>query len=115
MSKKLEVVRGSGNAFADVGLPNTDAEYIKAQLAAELIRTMRQKKLTAVAVSKLTGATEADISRIRSAELSRFSIDRLVRILNGLDQHVRVTVGPSPRKAARRMTGRKPGAMHAHP
>ena len=115
MSKKLEVVRGSGNAFADVGLPNTDAEYIKAQLAAELIRTMRQRKLTAVAVSKLTGATEADISRIRSAELSWFSIDRLVRILNGLDQHVRVMVGPISRKPARRMTGRKPGAMHAHP
>jgi predicted XRE-type DNA-binding protein len=115
MSRKLEVVRGSGNAFADVGLPNTDAEYIKAKLAAELIRTMRERKLTAVAASKLTGATEADISRIRSAELGRFSIDRMVRILNGLDQRVTVTVGPFRGGGGRRAGTRKPGAFPAHP
>ena len=110
MSKKLGVVRGSGNAFADLGLPDSDAEYIKAQLAAELIRTMRQSKMTAVTVSKLTGTTEADISRIRSGDLGRFSIDRLVRILNGLNRRVKVTVGPASRHTA----ARKAAAAHAH-
>lgn len=104
MKETLAVVRGAGNAFADVGLPNADAELIKSRLAAELIRVMREKKLTAAAVSKTTGITEADISRIRNADLGRFSIDRLVRLLNGLDQRVRVTVEPASRRA---------GAVHA--
>ncbi len=42
VSRKILVVRGSGNAFADVWLPDTDADYIKAHLAADLIRIMRQ-------------------------------------------------------------------------
>lgn len=111
VSRKIQVVRGSGNAFADVGLPDSDADYIKAHLAADLIRIMRQRKLTAVAVSKLTGATEADISRIRSAELGRFSIDRLVRILNRLDRHVSVTVAPAHGRRIGRM--RPPAQMHS--
>jgi predicted XRE-type DNA-binding protein len=112
VSRKIQVVRGSGNAFADVGLPDSDADYIKAHLAADLIRIMRQRKLTAVAVSRQTGATEADISRIRSAELGRFSIDRLVRILNRLDRHVSVTVTPAHRKRIGRMPTRTPAQMH---
>jgi predicted XRE-type DNA-binding protein len=100
MSKDIDVVRGSGNAFRDLGLRNADGEYIKARLASELIRTMRQRRLTAAAVSRLTGATEADISRIRNADLSRFTIDRLVRILNDLDQRVEITVKPARRKTA---------------
>lgn len=100
----LDVVRGSGNAFADLGLPNADAEQIKAQLAAELIRIMREKGLTAVAVSRASGVTVADISRIRNADLGRFSIERLVRILNGLDHRVGITVEP---------VRRRPGGAHA--
>ncbi|EJW10057.1 hypothetical protein A33M_0676 [Rhodovulum sp. PH10] len=104
MKERLEVVRGSGNAFADLGLPNAGAERIKAHLAAELIRVMRERKLTAAAVAAATGVTEADISRIRNARLGRFSIDRLIRILEGLDQQVQVSVVPR---------GRRPGALHA--
>ena len=33
----LELVRGSGNVFADFGYPNADAEQLKALLAAEII------------------------------------------------------------------------------
>ncbi|MDC7789270.1 helix-turn-helix transcriptional regulator [Rhodoplanes sp. TEM] len=94
-AEPLEVVRGSGNAFADVGLPNADAELIKSRLAAELIQVMREKKLTAAAVHRATGVTVADISRIRNADLGRFSIDRLVRLLNGLGRRVGVTVEPA--------------------
>lgn len=103
MSDEFELVRGSGNVFHDLGLPDADGEQIKAKLAAELIRAMREQGLTAAAASKLTGATTADLSRIRKADLGRFSIDRLVRILNGLSQHVEVTVAPM-RLASERTT-----------
>lgn len=98
MSKDIDIVRGSGNAFRDLGLPNADTELIKARLAAELIRIMRDRKLTATAVGAATGTTVADISRIRNADLGRFTIDRLVRLLNGLDQRVDVSVRPARRR-----------------
>ena len=42
--------------------------------------------------------TEADISRIRNADLNRFTIDRLVRILNRLDCEVQVAITLRPRE-----------------
>lgn len=37
-SEKIELVRGSGNVFRDSGRPNSDAEQLKAILAAEIIK-----------------------------------------------------------------------------
>ena len=44
--------------------------------------------------------TEADIFRLRNADLSRFSIGRLVRILNRLDSRVQVAVSLRLRRHA---------------
>ena len=98
MSEDLELVRGSDNPLEDVGLPATDAKLIKADLAAEIIASPRERQLTGAAAAKLAGVRTADMSRIRNADLSRFTIDRLVTILNRLDRHVevRLTVRAGP-------------------
>jgi hypothetical protein len=38
--EKLELVRGSGNIFRDVGSENADLEQLKALLAAEIIKAL---------------------------------------------------------------------------
>lgn len=96
MSEKLELVRGSSNVFRDVGLPDDDTEQMKAKLAAEIIRILREQSLTNVAAARQAGIQEADISRIRNADLDRFTIDRLIKVLNGLGLHVGVTVSLQP-------------------
>lgn len=96
MSEELELVRGSSNVFRDVGLPDADTEQMKAELAAEIIRILRERSLTNAAAARQAGLQEADISRIRNADLDRFTIDRLVKVLNGLGFHVGVTVSPRP-------------------
>ncbi|WP_352592893.1 MULTISPECIES: XRE family transcriptional regulator [unclassified Mesorhizobium] len=40
----------------------------------------------------MTGVRPSDISNIRNAHLGKFTIDRLVRVLNRLDRKVTVTV-----------------------
>ena len=103
MSEDLELVRGGENPFEDVGLPEADAKLIKADLAAEIIAVLRERRLTGTAAAKLAVVQTADMSRIRNADLSRFTIDRLVTILNRLNRHVevRLTVraGPTEHKA----------------
>jgi predicted XRE-type DNA-binding protein len=98
MSDELEVVRGSDNPFTDVGLPEADTKLIKADLAAAIIGILRERQLTGVEAAQLVGIQPADISRIRNAEVSRFTIDRLVQILNRLNRHVemRVTIRTAP-------------------
>ena len=91
-SEKLEVVRGSGNVFHDLGRENADAEQLKAILAAEIIRTLDRELLTVRAAHSRTGIAAADFSRIRNADLGRFTVDRLMSIINRLGSRVEVKI-----------------------
>jgi len=91
-SEKLEVVRGSGNVFRDRGTRNADAAQFRAILAAEIIKALDREHLTVRAAHGRTGIAAADFSRIRNADLGRFTVDRLMSILNRLGSRVEVKV-----------------------
>jgi len=92
MSDEVELARGSDNPFRDVGLPDADAKLMKADLAAGIMRVLRERRMSGAEAARLAEVTEADISRIRKADLNRLTIDRLVKIHNRLDQRTRVKV-----------------------
>ena len=98
--EKPDVVRGSGNVFRDLGTKNADAEQLKAILAAEIIKALDQEKLTVRAAQARTGIAAADFSRIRNADLGRFTLDRLMAILNRLGARIEVRVRVRRAKAA---------------
>ena len=91
-TEKLEVIRGSGNVFRDLGHKNADIEQLKAILSSEIIKALDGQALTVRAAEKRTGIAAADFSRIRHAELSRFTVDRLMSILNRLGSRVEVKI-----------------------
>ncbi len=107
MSGELEFVREGDNPFRDLGPPDADTKLMKADLAALILRVLRERRLTGAEAARLAGVQGADISRIRNADLNRFTIDRLVRILNRLDRRIEVGVAVKPREAARQ---EEPGA-----
>ena len=88
----MDVIRGSGNVFRDLGHPNADLCQFKAILAAEIIKTLDRQRLSLRAAHARTGFAAADFSRIRNADLGRFTADRLMTILNGLGSRVEVRV-----------------------
>ena len=45
--EKLQIVRGSGNVFRDLGRENADVEQLKALLAGEIIKALDRDGLTA--------------------------------------------------------------------
>jgi predicted XRE-type DNA-binding protein len=97
---KLDVVRGSGNAFSDLGIKNPAALQLKAMLAAEIIKVLDHEGMTVRAAQQRTGIAVADFSRIRNADLGRFTVDRLISIIGRLGSRVEVTVKVRPGKAA---------------
>ena len=90
--EELQIARGSGNVFRDLGRNNADAEQFKAILAAEIIKALDRERLTVRAAHSRTGIAAADFSRIRNADLSRFTADRLITVLNRLGSRVEVKV-----------------------
>ncbi len=91
-SEKLELVRGSGNVFRDLGHENADAQQFKAILAAEIIKALDRDGLSVRGAHGRTGIAAADFSRIRNADLGRFTVDRLMSIINRLGSRVEVKV-----------------------
>ena len=90
--KALEVTRGSGNVFRDLGRAGADVEQFKAILAAEIIKALDRQRLTVREAHNRTGIAAADFSRIRNADLGRFTVDRLISIMNRLGSRVEVKI-----------------------
>jgi predicted XRE-type DNA-binding protein len=97
-SKKLDVVKGSGNVFRDLGHKHADIDQFKAILAAEIIKALDREGLSVRGAQSRTGIAAADFSRIRNADLKRFTVDRLMLIINRLGSRVEVKIRIRPRK-----------------
>lgn len=107
---EFELVRGSGNIFRDFDDPDADLKQAKAVLAASIIGALDERQLTVREASRLTGFAAADFSRIRNANLGRFTLDRLMRISSALDGP-----GVAVRIGDRLDAGRRPGVQGRSP
>ncbi len=92
IEKDTELVHGSGNVFRDFGDPEADLKQAKAVLAARIITVLDDRGLAVRKAASLTGFAAADFSRIRNADLGRFTLDRLMKMLAALDANARITV-----------------------
>lgn len=93
MSKgTFELVEGSGNVFRDLGDPDADLKQAKAILAARIIMVLDKRELSVRQAAALTKFAAADFSRIRTADLGRFTLDRLMKMLAALDSGLQVTL-----------------------
>lgn len=91
-NERLDVIRGSGNVFRDLGRATADVDQMKALLAAEIIKLLDHEGLSVRAAHTRTGIAAADFSRIRNADLQRFTVDRLMSVINRLGSRVDVKV-----------------------
>ena len=95
MSKEIDnttVTHGSGNVFADLGLPNPEERLLKARLASLIYDTIEIRGWTQGHTAGLLGITQPDISNICRGRLKNFSVERLLHFLSKLDQRVTITV-----------------------
>lgn len=97
IDEKLEIVSGSGNIFRDFGHANPDIALMKATLAAEIIRVLDERKLSVRKAGKIAGVQYADISRVRSADLNKFTVDWLAKVFSQLEPEVEVSLTFSER------------------
>lgn len=85
--RKHLLVRQRDSARACNGW-QTDIESARALLAAWIVKAIDEKWGTAVAAEHATGVSQTEFSRIRNGKLGRFTVDRLVHLLNVLDNDI---------------------------
>ena len=93
MSKK-GYETGSGNVFKDLGVPNADEHFVKAQLVLKIDTLMKERGLKQIEAAGLFGIRQPDVSKMLRGEFRQFSVERLLRFLVALDQDVEIVVKP---------------------
>ena len=96
----FELIEGSGNVFREFDDPDTDLKQAKAILAARIITALDERGISVRKAAALTRFAAADFSRIRNADLARFTLDRLMKMLAALDGGLRVTLHVESRHVA---------------
>jgi predicted XRE-type DNA-binding protein len=81
---EIAVTRGSGNVFADLGLPNPEERLAKAQLASLIDDVIRERGLTQQEAAMLMGIDQPKVSHVLRGRLSGFSTQRLIDFLTAL-------------------------------
>jgi predicted XRE-type DNA-binding protein len=90
----IHLTKGSGNVFRDLGLSDADILQAKADLVHQISVLIERRGLTQTQAADVLGVTQPKISALLHGRLDGFSMDRLVRFLNALDQDVRISVRP---------------------
>ena len=98
---QIPVTRGSGNVFADIGLPNPEEHLAKAQLVSMIDDVIRERKLTQLQAASLMGIDQPKVSHLLRGRFEGFSTQRLIDFLNALGRDVDIVVRPAPRSRKR--------------
>ena len=85
---------GSRNVFKDIGVPNADDHFVKAQLVFKIDAIMKERGMKQVDAASLFGVRQPDISKMLRGEFRQFSVERLLRFLVALNQDVEIVVKP---------------------
>jgi predicted XRE-type DNA-binding protein len=100
-ASKIRVTRGSGNVFADLGLPDAEELLAKAGLVLAISDVIKQRGLTQRAAAELMGIDQPKVSHLLRGRLADFSTDRLMGFLTDLGRDVDIVVRPAPKSRAR--------------
>jgi predicted XRE-type DNA-binding protein len=89
------VTEGSGNVFADLGLPNAEQALLKAQLTLQIYTILKDSGMRQVDIAKVLGVRQPQVSLLMRNRAGNFSVGRLMEFLTALCQDVEITVRPT--------------------
>ena len=101
MAKKtnaIQIERGTGNVFADLGFPDPEAEQFKATLMLQIYRIIKARKLTQTEAGKALGIRQPNVSRLMRGSSGSYSVERLMEFLTALGHNVEVKITPARKK-----------------
>lgn len=92
-----QIVRGSRNVFADLGLPDAEERQTKLRLALALNTVIDAQRLTQEAAAVRLGLNQPKVSALRNYKLEGFSVERLMTLLNALDRDIEIVIRKKPK------------------
>ncbi|KPF62123.1 XRE family transcriptional regulator [Bosea sp. AAP35] len=94
MSEAMDIEHGTGNVFADLGLPDSNDRQTKTRLALAVNDLVANRKLRQIDTARLLGIPQPKVSALVNYRLDGFSVERLMSFLTRLDQDVEIVIRP---------------------
>ena len=89
------ITRGTGNVFADLGLPDATERQTKTRLALVLNRIIRDQALKQVDTARILGVPQPKVSALVNYRLDGFSVEKLMDYIVALGRDVEIIVRPT--------------------
>ncbi|MBE7463021.1 MAG: XRE family transcriptional regulator [Planctomycetes bacterium] len=102
MAGKRNVVKGTGNVFADLGYADAEEHQTKAKLANRIAKLIAQRKLNQGEAAKALGIDQPKVSALLRGRFRGFSVYRLMRFVADLGCEVEIVA---------REGGKRPGKI----
>lgn len=88
------IIRGSGNVFADLGLPDPGERQTKTRLALAINRLIKSRSLKQAEAALLLGVPQPKVSALVNYRLDGFSVEKLMDFIVALGRDVEIVVRP---------------------
>jgi predicted XRE-type DNA-binding protein len=86
-----QIVRSSGNVFADLGLPRAEEKQTKVRLAVAINEVVREQQLSQAAAARRP-SDQPKVSALLNYQLQGFSVERLMKFLTALDRDIEIVI-----------------------
>jgi predicted XRE-type DNA-binding protein len=97
-TRDTKVTHSSGNVFADLGFEDADDRLAKSELALQIAKVIKGRRMTQAVAAERLGIDQPKISRLVQGKLHGFSTAQLMRFLNALGHDVEIIVRERPRQ-----------------
>ena len=97
---------GSGNVFADLGVPDPDVHLLKSRLVGALAKMIKQQGLTQAEAAERMQMAQPDVSRLLKGQFRAYSVERILRCIAAFGSDVRITISGTEGRTGRRKPGK---------
>jgi predicted XRE-type DNA-binding protein len=101
---KIAHTKSSGNVFADLGLPHSEEDMLKVDIARAIAAAIERRKLTQVEAASILKTDQAKVSAIIRGRLKDFSAIRLFNFLTALGHDIEINISRRTRRQSEQGT-----------
>ena len=95
-----EILKSSGNVYADLGLPNADEMLVKAKLASKIREIIESRGWNQIEAAQVLGLPQPKLSNLLRGNFRGISQAKMVECLTRLGRDVKIVIAKQSKKAA---------------
>lgn len=95
----IDIEKGSGNVYADLGNADANEMLVKAQLATKIGEIIKSRRWSQQQAAEVLGMTQPKLSKMLRGQFRGISEAKILDCLTRLGRDVQIVVGPARRSA----------------